>query len=583
MHGTDSAGKGMRMGVFSRGAFRRLPALALRALLLAALSLAVAALAVFGSAIKGTGWIHGAIGPLVAQTLAIAPAVALVILLLGAASARLSRPPRDGSRPSRLRGPLGPLVSPGAPGVLLTAVLIFACWLPWLVSLYPGAMIYDTYYQISQCYPVWSPEGFSIGAVWGVPDGFRFSDHHPILVTLLYGSFARASQALTGSWDAGVFAFAALQCAGTALAFSCALGTLGRHGAPSWLRLAALLLICSVPVYGDYASTVVKDSLFSGIYVLWFSQLVEVIATRGASLGRPGFLAASFATACLLALTRKTGAYVAVPTLALLALLYRPGRFRLAAQAAGVALLVWGVLPGAVFPALSVSPGGRQEALGTLFQQTARCALLFPGEMTAGEAAAVESVLGEGFADRYKPKWADPVKYGFDPDASAGELGDYLGVWARQGLRHPDVYAEGALAMTAGFVAPGGEIQLRDEVWDKKNSGTELLEQPDELKQARRSMCSYWNAWQDSPIAGALLDAAPYVVWVPALALWSLSRRATWRWLPLLIPTGLTVASVALSPMFDARYALPLIYTAPLLLCVLGAAARGGSPEAGRA
>ena len=37
------------------------------------------------------------------------------------------------------------------------------------------------------------------------------------------------------------------------------------------------------------------------------------------------------------------------------------------------------------------------------------------------------------------------------------------------------------------------------------------------------------------------------------------------------IPVALTVGAVLMSPMYDTRYALPMIYTAPVLLCFCAA------------
>ena len=562
-----------------------------RALLLAALSLTVSSLSVFSSALAaGGGWVARPAGDLAAEAAAAAVPVAGAIFLLDRLVGRPPRPDgRGGAGAAGGRAARGGLraapdiPSPGARGTVLAATLIFACWAFWLVAYYPGSMNFDTYYQITQCYPASSPVHLDIDTVWAVPAGYRFSDHHPIFDTLVYGAFARASEALTGSWDPGLFALAALQCAGTAAAFAYALGRLRAMGAPACLCRGALAFICLVPAYGNYSSTVLKDMLHSGIYVLWLAQLLEVARTRGRALKRPRLMAATFAVACLLALTRKTGLYVVAPTLALLAACYRAGRARLALQALGVALLMWGVLPNIVFPALNVAPGGRQEAMGALFQQTARFARDHPGEETADERAAIDRVLGYGdLAARYVPQWADPVKYGYNGGATAGDLTRYLEAWAAQGARHPGTYAEAVLANVRGFFDPADRMRPFDVTFDRESGGTRLISRPRGRAGMREAAGKAWGALAGAPVAGLALCAAAYTLWVPALAVFSLARRGRARWLPLLAPTLLTCASLLLSPMADPRYALPLVYAAPLTVCLLGAAARGGADAAHR-
>ena len=50
------------------------------------------------------------------------------------------------------------------------------------------------------------------------------------------------------------------------------------------------------------------------------------------------------------------------------------------------------LLPFIVFPMLDVAPGGRQEAIGMLFQQTARVATICD-DATADEIQAIDKVL----------------------------------------------------------------------------------------------------------------------------------------------------------------------------------------------
>ena len=78
-------------------------------------------------------------------------------------------------------------------------------------------MFYDTFYQISQSYPMDSPVNFGVWYVPNVPVDAHFSDHHPIFDTLIYGLFAQVSDYLTGSWNLGLFVLSCIQAFATAI------------------------------------------------------------------------------------------------------------------------------------------------------------------------------------------------------------------------------------------------------------------------------------------------------------------------------------------------------------------------------
>lgn len=550
------------------------------ALLMLALIVFAAVLGVYGSALAADGWFRGAPGellPLAVVAIVIPAAVIVPALawLLRRISCPAAAPPASGPRAAlaRVAGALDRALFSWRPRAVILAVLILMlCWSVWIVAFYPGSMIYDTYYQITQFYPRGDEMRTELWAVPGRRAYAQFSDHHPIFDTLLYGWFAYTSHQLTGSWNAGVFVFSVLQALGTAVAFAVAFAYLRRIGAPRPLVIAMFACVCIVPVFGAYAPVVIKDMLFSGIYVAWFTTAIAVVATRGEALRRVSFLAGTAVLALLLCLTKKTGIYIVVPTMFVYAIVYRRAWWRALVPAVLSAVLMWGVMPGVVFPALDVVPGGRQEMLGTLFQQTARYVAQYGVEMSASERRAIDDVLIiDTLNERYQPNWADSVKYEYNASATDEQIAAYLEAWAAQGLRHPEVYLEATLSMLSGFVSPAETVQLRDETWDEAHDGTDLLRQPWQLEGLREAVRGIWEIWADLPVLGLALTCPPYVIWLPFFAFW-LMACCLRRWLPVMVPVALNMASIVLSPMYDARYACALIFTAPLLLCVLGAA-----------
>ena len=537
-----------------------------RVLLLLAISWPVAVLLVYGTSMFDTGWVRAQPAELFTNAGALTFAIAAIILLCEWALRRLCRH-RD--RFPRLLDILAPQLS--VKSVIAHALVLFALWSFWLVAFCPGSMLYDTYYQICQSYPEDSSVYFGVWNVPGVELDAHFSDHHPILDTLIYGFAAQTSEAQTGSWNTGLFTLATVQSLVAAICFSYALATARDMGAPRTLCAVVFILVGLVPAFGHYASLNMKDSIFSPIYLLWFTLIARLVNSKGALARSPGFFIALLVFGVLCALTKKTGVYVVVPTLAALALIYWRAWWRLGLQALTVGGVMWVVLPQAVFPALDVAPGGKQEMLGPMFQQTARYVVEHGDEIDKDQREAIDDVLRyDTLAERYEPAWADPVKYKYVYNASQKAWDAYFVVWAQQGMDDPQVYFEALVAPIAGFVSPKGAVQLKDALWDKQRGGTELLTRPANLRGMRQAATEVFEAATETPVINVLMMSALYAIWIPALCLWVCVRRSP-RWIPLFIPVALTVGAVLMSPMYDTRYALPMIYSAPILLCFCAA------------
>lgn len=132
----------------------------------------------------------------------------------------------------------------------------------------------------------------------------------------------------------------------------------------------------------------------------------------------------------------------------------------------------------------------------------------------------------------------------------------------------PQTYFEAAIAPIAGFVSPKGMLQLKSALWDKDRGGTELLSRPADLRALRKAATDVFEASTELPVVRISMMTVLYVVWIPAFCFWVCATRCP-RWLPGFVPVLLTVGAVLVFPLYDTRYALPMIYSAPVLLSML--------------
>ena len=455
-------------------------------------------------------------------------------------------------------------------GIGIPALVMLVCWLPYLVAFAPGTMGWDTKFQISQCY---SNHGPILSVPWSATNSYvdcRFSDHHPVFDTMVFGLFALGSEKLTGSWNMGLTIYIALQAIAMSLSFSLLCTYMRRIGCPTLLCLIALCFFCLLPPFAINAATVIKDTLFSWIFVLYFILMCEMARTRGSALESNRFLAALVVATVLVCLTKKTGMYIVLPTAVVFCVALRSNLLRMLVPAvvAGVLMLV--VLPRVIFPLINAIAGGKQEMLATSLQQTALVVLRHGEELPAEERAAIDAVVDYGkIGEAYDPTSIDPVKYLYRWDSATDEdVLRYMGTWAAEGVRYPGAYVRATWDVLQPFFDPSARIALYTSAGGTKDAGnkTYFYEATQGL---RTALLGFYDVLKGLPGIGLLCSNVLYVLVIPVIAFMSVlffDRRAQ-SVLPF-VPVGLVILSVLMSQTAFSRYFFPLLYIAPLLVGV---------------
>ncbi len=426
---------------------------------------------------------------------------------------------------------------------LISFGIILLGWLPYLILCYPGSVTYDGLYQLGQ---------FSGQA--------PATNHHPWLSTLLMGWIV----GLGGDNPArGVFfyvMFQSLVCT-AALAGVCWQIRLLAGRTAALLSLAFFTL---VPTFGGYAQMFVKDTLFYGIFAVFFLLAVEFLRRRGVC--HPVIWAALLLTGVLCALLRNNGLYLVVPTLLCLAFVPRALSRRVGIAGVGVGVLaLYLCFNQLCLPALGVEPGSVREMLSLPFQQTARYVRTYSQELTEEEIAVIDRVLDyESLFTAYDPRVSDGVKNTYHGDSEA--LKDYLALWVRQGLRHPGVYLEAAWNAMFGYFLPGyryGPFGGNYFFMQEPNYGMEFeFLRPN----GANLMDQFSRLWSRLPGLG-LLNAPATFSWLLILCTAALLRRRRWRALIAALPLWLALAICCVSPVNGlVRYMLPSMAATPLLM-----------------
>lgn len=454
--------------------------------------------------------------------------------------------------------------------IFIGSAILLACWLIYLIALYPGAMNWDTFYQIYQCFPENHPV-INVANPSQPIDAY-FHDHHPVFDTLLYGVFGVVSDYLFNNWNYGVFAFVVLQCVGFAIAMSLSCSYLEKLKTPPLIRILLFGFIALFPVFGFYNATMIKDITFTFFYIFWFILLIEVVRTKGIVLNKKRVLISLLSLCIFISITKKTGVYICAPTLLIFAFIYKGYFGKLLSCGLSALIVMFVLFPYVLFPVLNVAPGGKQEALATLFQQTARYVKVHNEAISTDDKEIIDIVLDYNtLAERYKADDTNPVKDDFNYDATTKDLVNYLIVWAKQGLNDPLLYLESTYATVSGFFSPAHIIDIHTTTGDIEHAGTEKLWNPKWLEGLRDAFTNGYHAAATLPIVGVLFYTVMYTWWIPITA-FSLVIARNRQWVPVFIPVALSIAACLFSFEVYIRYSIQLLYTMPLLIGVVFAA-----------
>jgi hypothetical protein len=449
----------------------------------------------------------------------------------------------------------------------VVAAIFLVCWLPYYIFFFPGTANADTTTQIVNFFgkKVYTASLSSLRA-----DDIYMTNHYPYFTTLLFGAFAKL-----GLWLGDLAYGVAIYC-GTQLFFMAFLFAgiwlyLRKIGLGTrWIKIG-VLINALLPIYPLHLMCMLKDTLFSVICLVLTLLLFEIVRTKGAALQSPLFVVLLFVLSILAMLTRNQGAYLIVIIAVFYLIVYHRYWLPLVVGFVVPVLLYQLVWVNVLLPAWNVAPGGKQEALGLLFQQTARYVVTYPEEVTEEEASAIRAVIDyDRLEELYNPILADPVKYTYNQDATDEELSAYYQVWFEMLKKHPDAYVQALVNNCYGafYLDRTSSLVYTSYVNSKyAEEGSELfLEGGYFVKQYEGAFKQLIILAQRVPVLGLLFSMAFYV-WLVLFVFLDAIRRKKYTFI---LPQLLAIISVGVLLMAPAngnfRYPMPLFFMAPFLL-----------------
>ena len=299
------------------------------------------------------------------------------------------------------------------------ALILFACWLPYLFAVWPGTVSNDSITQLAE--------------IFGRKP---LSNGNPVFQTGLVWLAVSAGMNLLHSADASIALYVCVQGALMAWLLGYALRRMAEVRAPGWLIGLSVALYAFCPIFPTFAFCMGKDTTFA-MAVLWFTLMVwRAVGSKWPPMRTIAGLCLS---AALCALLRNAGvALVGVTLLALLVWVFARGTRQwraplLALLATGltVALLFLLVIPG-----VAAAPMPETENWSVPLQQVARTVASEP--LTDADRAAIDAVMPfDQIQPAYIGELSDPVKALWRDNLTAEQKTAFFSTWARLLVQYP--------------------------------------------------------------------------------------------------------------------------------------------------
>ncbi len=457
--------------------------------------------------------------------------------------------------------------------LIYITLIILLCWIPIIISLYPGTLINDTWGQLEEFIRY-----FNIGGTYnGV-----LSDHHPIIDTLIMGTIIVPFGEKLNNWQLGFYVYTLLQVFFTATSFALTIDyAFKKFKLDSKILLVFTLVYALCPLFPISAQTISKDALFSWIYVLFTILFIEALRTDGSAFYKWKYILSLIVVSFFCICTKKVGLYIIILSLTFLVIFIRKAKLHSFITLIFILFLSVGTT-GIIKHSLNVQPGGKQEMLSLPFQQTARYVKFYKDDITSKEYQSINKLIKiKKIGKVYNPTVADPVK-GYKDRGTTKECIAYLRAWLSMGIKHPKVYISAFNAMVSGWFSFNKYVPLMDMSWHSQLDGN-LINERSALRSGIINKLSLVleqsinNLYQVPPF-NIFLSYAFYASILPTFVLSTFIRkwnnkslRKYWLvgvplFLSLILGCWLSPLSTSLESM---RYLYPVVYTLPVLVLLV--------------
>lgn len=433
-------------------------------------------------------------------------------------------------------------------------LVIYVCWLPYMIFLFPGSVPADGYRQLDM-----------------YMGGEPFTTRHAWVLTMLVGFLMSVGRKVSD--NAGVFLVVFLTSVVSGLCYATVCSKLKKWRAPKAFCVGTVWFFALLPVFGAYAQALIKDSIFSPLFALFMTLYMECAIPalqrkNEAKLKKQ--LVILTVVGLLVCFTRNNGIHMVFPAMLLLVFLMAKKERVAALLLSAVVLAGHGVSEKVVAPALGIEPISSRVFFSIPFQQTARYLRSYPEDVTTEEKRAINGVLRyKKLGQLYNPDISDPVKATYrTEEVTIKKLIRYFKAWYTMFLRHPGVYVEATLNGTYGYYYPFHHCNALSpyRFYMKAFDHYQFDYHYVFPRETRRVITRYAYTWNAIPGLSQLCNSGTYT-WALMILAGYLIYRKRWKGILGMAAPFLNVLICIASPVNGLfRYVYPLVACMPVVL-----------------
>lgn len=433
--------------------------------------------------------------------------------------------------------------------------ILMLFWLPYIVINYPGIIHADSGVMLSE---------YNSGSLY---------NHHPVLQTIVWGSFVNFGFSVFGSYNVGVFLFVLIQFLYGSLIVSLLFNYVYKKGYPVPIILFSFIIIAVMPAFPRNATAVCKDSNYT-FYVLFMVWLIlkTIDLKENINLNFFKLIFAWIITVIFISFSRKSGIHIVLITSPFLIFYLRKYKniCRIAFTGIFIGIVIYFSGEYAIKNIWNIENDNIKETYSIQFQQTGRFIRDYSDDVTKEEAEIIDAVLEyDIIGEKYNPEIVDPVKNTFRDSATKEDFNKYMSVWFKQFFRHPTVYIQATLNTVYGYFYPENIGYYKDLFFMSNCIDESKIFSPEWLKKASEKLCEINMQSRQIPVIG-LFSSLGFFVWCDIIIMvYFLFYKKDKKFLIYNIPAAVTILICIASPVNNTmRYGLAVMFLVPVFICM---------------
>ena len=435
-------------------------------------------------------------------------------------------------------------------------LFIFLSWIPAFLAYYPGIFSYD---MLSQTQQALNLEPYT-----------RF---HPPLHTFIWALCLKLGSN-TGIESISIYGLSQMLL--LSLALTKMITLLIKKGMKKQLIILSLLFVSINPVIAIFSFIPTKDAYFAVLFTLTIISLFDIIPWLGRNIlisprkWIPFVLYSSFA--CLF---RNNAVYIFILFLFII-LFFFPKYPKRNFIIFVLPILVFIIINGPIYNHLKILPGNSREMLSVPMQQIADVVTYDSDSLSEEIKQEINIYLPyDKIAERYNPRFADPIKKKFNTEAYEQDPVRFYKLWFKLLFSHPGNYASAFLSLNLPYWYPDAcsidvfseRAYLETNIRKCDSYSFERQSKLPNLLSYYEKVASY-DAFKNIPLVSNLFSIST-PIWVLISCLFVILLKKEREGIIILAPQLLFWLTYLAGPVSNFRYIFPLFILYPISFALI--------------